>query len=117
MALEIYSVISLVVDFQERRNRMSDKPNCYKCIHRGSVPGNAHSCCKHPSLGEIADNPMIALMSMLGGNKVKTGPVTSAAAIKVVGNPHGIANGWFMHPFNFDPAWLEECNGFEAKEG
>ena len=34
----------------------------------------------------------------------------------VTGNPHGISNGWFMWPFNFDPAWLESCDGFEAKE-
>jgi len=34
----------------------------------------------------------------------------------VVGNPHGIKNGWFVWPFNFDPIWVESCNGFEHKE-
>ena len=33
---------------------------------------------------------------------------------KVKGDPHGIKSGWFMWPFNFDPTWLEECDGFES---
>ena len=35
---------------------------------------------------------------------------------EVRGNPHGIKNGWFMWPYNFDPVWLESCNGFTQKE-
>ena len=31
---------------------------------------------------------------------------------KVKGSQHGIRNGWFFHPLNFDPVWLDECNGF-----
>ena len=34
----------------------------------------------------------------------------------VTGNPHGIKKGWFCHPFNFDPVWLESCDGFKQKE-
>ena len=30
----------------------------------------------------------------------------------VSGNKHGIKNGWFQWPFNFDPVWLERCDGF-----
>jgi hypothetical protein len=30
--------------------------------------------------------------------------------------PHGICNGWFIWPINFDPVWLENCDGFESKE-
>jgi len=33
---------------------------------------------------------------------------------KVKGNSHGIKNGWFAWPFNFDPTWLEECDGFKG---
>lgn len=32
------------------------------------------------------------------------------------GNDHGIKKGWFMWPFNFDPVWLIECDGFKSKE-
>ena len=34
----------------------------------------------------------------------------------VKGNAHGRKNGWFCHPFNFDPVWLDECDGFKEKE-
>lgn len=33
----------------------------------------------------------------------------------VTGDAHGIANGWFFHPYNFDPIWLASCEGFEDK--
>lgn len=35
---------------------------------------------------------------------------------KVAGDPHGIKNGWFMWPYNFDSRWLTGCNGFENGE-
>ena len=36
---------------------------------------------------------------------------------KVKGKEHGKKNGWFAWPYNFDPVWLEECDGFKGKEG
>jgi hypothetical protein len=35
--------------------------------------------------------------------------------IIVSGSTHGINNGWFLFPFNFDPIWLEGCSGFRPK--
>lgn len=32
------------------------------------------------------------------------------------GEEHGIRNGWFFHPFNFDPVWLRYCDEFEKEE-
>lgn len=34
----------------------------------------------------------------------------------VKGNPRGIKKGWFNWPLNFDPTWLEECDGFSTDE-
>lgn len=34
---------------------------------------------------------------------------------QVKGSKHGIQKGWFFWPFNFDPIWVEECDGFEDK--
>ena len=34
----------------------------------------------------------------------------------VVGDEHGIGNGWFSHPSNFDPVWLVSCDGFKQIE-
>jgi len=84
------------------------KPNCYECVHRRNVPGDAHSRCVHPEASG-ADEVM-AILQMLGMGGV------SQSNLKVVGNPHGIMSGWFMHPINFDPAWLVSCNGFTEKK-
>ena len=36
---------------------------------------------------------------------------------KMTGNEHGIKNGWFMYPFNFDPCWkTRDCRNFEPVE-
>lgn len=63
-----------------------DKPDCYKCVHRRNVPGDAHSAC-------------------------------SNIKAKVIGNSYGRSQGWFFWPFNFDPVWLESCNGFKERDG
>lgn len=35
----------------------------------------------------------------------------------IMGNPHGIENGWFHYPLNFDPVWKEtKCNHFKLKK-
>lgn len=34
----------------------------------------------------------------------------------MTGYEHGIKNGWFFYPFNFDPVWrTKECDNFEPK--
>lgn len=62
-----------------------NKPDCYKCVHRLGVPGDAHSRCNNHDA-------------------------------KVKGNVNGIRRGWFMWPMNFDPTWLESCDGFSNDE-
>jgi hypothetical protein len=83
------------------------KANCYNCIHRGDIPGDAHSCCKHPALGKKDDNPFGALGQMLSGKFDE-----ARNKLNIKGNPTGIRNGWFMWPANFDPVWLDNCDGF-----
>lgn len=73
-----------------------NKPNCYKCEYRGTLPGDAHSCCKYP---DALHRP---------------GHMTKMLCIK--GEQRGIDNGWFIWPFNFDPIWLKRCDGFKPKE-
>ena len=90
------------------------KPGCYECKFRGGVPGSAHSKCNHPANEPVLENSMAGLFSALSGGHAP--PISVEGGIKVKGHPHGIANGWFGWPFNFDPVWLEECNGFEAAE-
>lgn len=87
------------------------KPNCYKCIHRRSLPGNEHSACAHPATEETMNNPFMGLISIMGG-----APPIGADKLGVVGDPHGIRRGWFSWPANFDPTWLQACGGFAAKQ-
>ena len=84
-------------------------PDCYACQHRGEVPGDAHSCCHHPSV-KMDSDPVGALVDVLSG---KTD--AAAIALNIRGDPHGIRRGWFVWPANFDPVWLKNCDGFLAK--
>ena len=35
--------------------------------------------------------------------------------MSMTGNAHGIKNGWFMYPINFDPCWkTKDCANFET---
>lgn len=97
---------------------MADKPNCYACKWRGSVPGDAHSRCHHPVTGGEDANPLAELMAIFGsvGRVAPMIDVDNAVKLGIRANPHGIAHGWFQWPYNFDPVWLEACEGFEAKE-
>ena len=61
------------------------KPDCHKCRYRGWGLSGSHH------LG--CCNP----------------------AAKVRGNAHGVRNGWFTWPFDFDPIWLEACDGFQEE--
>jgi len=86
------------------------KPNCYNCKWRGTIPGDAHFRCLHPEV-KIDDNPIGALMDMLGGKANQ-----AIKKLHITGNPAGIRRGWFHWPANFDPVWLLTCDGFEKKE-
>ena len=86
------------------------KPNCYTCRHRGEIPGDCHSRCLHPAIGQQNDNPFGAMVDMMRGRTVD-----AAKALNIRGNPIGIKRGWFFWPANFDPTWLENCDGYEAK--
>lgn len=91
------------------------KANCYECKHRGTVPGSCHSRCNHPAFGKVNDDPLLQLAGIFASVKRIPPVKAEVEGIKVVGNPQGISGGWFNHPFNFDPVWLESCTGFEKK--
>jgi hypothetical protein len=81
-------------------------PNCYECIYRGDIPGDAHSRCNHPLVKQDS-NVFGALVEMLQGKND-----AAVAKLKIRAHPHGITRGWFMWPANYDPHWLENCEGF-----
>ena len=96
---------------------MTNKPNCYQCQFRGEIPGDAHSQCRHPqAIGD--ENPLTKIISMLSGGESLLGGLIAnkgAESLNIKGNAHGIRKGWFNWPYNFDPIWLESCEGFREK--
>ena len=94
---------------------MSEKPDCYKCMHRGPVPGSCHSSCRHPRTKKLMENCNLSLAVALR-KRTKMPPIIGIVkGITVKGDPGGIANGWFNWPWDFDPVWLLECDGFKEK--
>ena len=94
---------------------VSDKPNCYLCVHRQPVPNSAHSSCTHPATVDDHHHELASVIRTMG-KRTGIARMQSAAAeqLSVVGAERGIRRGWFLWPVNFDPVWLESCNGFEA---
>jgi len=90
---------------------MTDEFNCYQCRWRGTIPGDRHSRCLHPAIGLSSHDLIENHIAFFAGETAE-----AADKLGITGNPHGIAQGWFMWPINFDPVWLKSCNGFEAKE-
>lgn len=93
-------------------------PDCYLCKHRRPIPGDAHSGCANPNIWKHLDCMDYSLFQLAAQNNMpwekSSIMILGNRSIGIKGNPHGIKNGWFYWPFNFDPLWLEECNGFEA---
>lgn len=92
------------------------KPDCHKCKHRRRSMLGAHSACAHPSSGLNQDDGLGGLM---GVAQMMIGAVSpdGIRALGITCRAHGLRNGWFSWPADFDPVWLVTCNGFEPKEG
>ena len=62
------------------------------------------------------DNPLAQILALMGAVGRSYSAENIIEGISVTGNEHGIRNGWFAWPFNFDPVWLDACDGFKEKE-
>lgn len=88
--------------------------DCYKCMHKGCVPGSAHSRCLalRNSSGDPDGAELFELEILLA---------THQCELKINGEPMvkidecGIRNGWASFPLDFDPVWLSECKLFKEK--
>lgn len=93
-----------------------EDPNCYLCKHRDGVPGSTHSSCKHPATNNDHADPLRNLLAVFA-SVGRYNPVISTAITKlnIKGDPYGIEQGWFNWPWNFDPVWIRNCDGFTLK--
>ncbi len=91
------------------------KPDCYKCKWRGDLLGDCHSRCTHPALKAANDDPRLKMLAMFA-SVGRVAPIQAGIdELGIKANYHGIKQGWFNFPWNFDPHWLEECKGWEQK--
>lgn len=95
---------------------MEKKFNCYACKHKRSIPGSTHIKCIHPSLGQLPEDPLMNVMATLASVGRGLTPRVSSNELNIRGNPNGIKQGWFNFPWNFDPTWLDNCDGYEPRE-
>jgi hypothetical protein len=69
-----------------------EKHNCYNCVYREKLLGDAHSRCGYlDSLEEIPKN----IVSL---------------------DTYGVSNGWANWPHNFDPLWVKKCKVYKKIE-
>jgi len=103
--------------FEEEVEKKKKKPNCYECAYRGTLPGSAHSKCLHPKIKGSTEDPLANVLGTLASvGRISPLPLPHGNPLNIKGNKHGILNGWFNWPVNFDPLWLENCDGFEEKK-
>ena len=69
------------------------KVDCYKCKWSKPIPGSEHLQCVNPRLS-------------VDSNHILTVKISS----------YGFKRGWANFPYDFDPIWIESCDGFESKE-
>ena len=79
---------------------------CYKCKYCADSVMGAQSCCNYP--GNCTD----PIFNYDKNNK----NAKNHEELHIKGDKYGVLNGWFGWPVNFDPVWLENCDGFTPKE-
>jgi hypothetical protein len=96
----------------EKTMEKNKRPDCYECEHRRPIAGDAHSKCEHP---RTLATPR-GVLDILLKNPRETTREPAAQQLGIKGNAHGIRQGWFYWPYNFDPVWLEACKGFKQRK-
>jgi hypothetical protein len=96
----------------ETKNNKNKKFDCYQCEYREEVAGSSHSSCNHPSVKTIKENPMLGLLAIFASVGRVDPVAVTPEDMKIKLNEYGVKNGWANFPFNFDPLWIENCDGF-----
>lgn len=87
--------------------------SCFQCAHHRSVPGSTHSRCV--AAGNEREQALLAMTWFSDEVSLPTIDIWGNEVSVVGGNEHGIAEGWFLWPLNFDPVWLLWCLMYEEK--
>ena len=101
-------------EIQERLDNFGKDADCYNCVHRRNVVYSAHSRCVVRTPDTDRDMELLTTWQNIfisvdvDGDNYTTRMIEAAS--------HGIKNGWFNYPLNFDPVWLEKCTLFKPME-
>ena len=91
-----------------------ENPNCYKCKYRKTLAGSVHSQCTHPKTQKALESNLGAILSLFA-SVGRTNPIVEPNSTKELNmkfNNHGVRKGWCNWPWNFDPVWVKNCDGF-----
>lgn len=90
-------------------------PNCFQCRHKEEIPGDAHIRCGHPNNAEALKDAFTPVLAILASVRRIHAVTAMNNGLNIKASAHGIRSGWFNYPYNFDPVWLENCDGFDAE--
>ncbi len=88
---------------------MKKKFDCWSCKYRDKVVGSCHICCNHPSVNEQKEDKLMTQLASVGRVESET---RNSKELNIKANQYGIKSGWFNFPFDFDPVWLQNCDGY-----
>lgn len=88
-------------------------PDCRRCKWSRREPSGAHLCCMHPATELLWTLPGSRFVYVMGKGAGIVDYSEQTKGLYVVGDETGKAIGAFNWPFNFDPLWLQECDGWE----
>lgn len=80
---------------------------CHKCKHSRKIPGDTHLKCGHPFIDEDGGSLFSIVSSLMGKDD------NAMDKLNISLNSTGVKNGWAYWPVNFDPIWIDNCDGFE----
>jgi len=83
-------------------------------MYRQDLDGDCHSKCHHPSIKDNVESSIGNLLQCFG--KRAGNIFISKNPINVKVNEHGLKNGWGNFPYNFDPIWIQSCDGYRESE-
>ena len=92
--------------------------DCENCVYRGNVPNSVHSSCRHPRALELISfsEDLFKHLKRLT-NDLQLSPMYELdLKVNEEYREYAIENGWVTWPFNFDPRWITNCNGYEANK-
>lgn len=82
--------------------------DCYSCKYHKNIPGDTHIECEHPM---AQAHKMTALLALLNTNKRYIEDIYACLGIKIDAAAYG--SGYAMYPINFDPIWINNCDGYD----